>query len=88
MRADEKLTAFVELERAIHQVCGESIVIRLSPLFEIAVVSRRERPLRKNLLAGPRLYESFCAVTNALTQRSAVGLRLRENLRADEKLSA
>jgi hypothetical protein len=38
VRADEILIAFLEAERAIHQVCGEFIVVRLSPLSEIAGV--------------------------------------------------
>jgi hypothetical protein len=38
VRADEILTAFLEAERAIHQFAVSFIVVRISPLSEIAVV--------------------------------------------------
>jgi hypothetical protein len=38
VRAEEILTAFLEAERAISAVCGEFIVVTLSPLSEIAVM--------------------------------------------------
>ena len=37
---------------------------------------------------GHRVYESSCAVTDALAQEARLEFGLRENVRADEKLTA